>query len=95
MDLDDVLGDAAGSPAVTVEAGVAAIAPARPDRRDAESYATWSALGRVLPEPATGDAVEPVVPRELHHRSSTSPEHVEGVAAPTVGREPDVRRARS
>ena len=63
MDLDAVLGDAAGQLTVTVDGGVATVTLTRPDTHTAVSYALWHALGRLLPALAADDAVDVVVLR--------------------------------
>ena len=62
-DLLGVLGDAAGQLRVTRAGGVVTIEMHRPERRNAISYAMWSAFGRLLPVLADDDAVEVVVLR--------------------------------
>lgn len=62
-DLDALLGDAAGSLAVTAESGVVTIAFTRPDKHNAVSYAMWHALGRLMPALAVDDEVDVVVLR--------------------------------
>ncbi|MDP9497791.1 MAG: enoyl-CoA hydratase-related protein [Actinomycetota bacterium] len=62
-DLDDALGDAAGSLLVSREAGVVTVELHRPERRNAVTYAMWAALGRVLPLLAADDEVDVLVLR--------------------------------
>lgn len=62
-DLTAVLGDAAGALLVTREAGVATMELHRPERRNAITYAMWSALGRLMPVLADDDGIDVVVLR--------------------------------
>ncbi len=63
MHLEEALGDAAGSLLVTRDAGVVTVELHRPHRRNAVTYAMWSALGRLLPVLADDDDVDVVVLR--------------------------------
>ena len=57
------LGDATGQLVVSTDGGVVTLELSRPERRNAISFAMWSALGRVLPLLADDDAVDVVVLR--------------------------------
>lgn len=57
------LGDATGSLLVTADGGVVTVELHRPERRNAISYAMWSALGRLMPVLAGDDDVDVVVLR--------------------------------
>lgn len=59
----DVLGDAAGSLLVTVRDGVATIELHRPAKKNAITYAMWSALARLVPVLDADDAVDCLVLR--------------------------------
>jgi enoyl-CoA hydratase/carnithine racemase len=63
MDLDSVLGDAAGQLQVHVDGRVATVQLTRPDKHNAISFAMWHALGRLMPALAGDDAVDVVVLR--------------------------------
>jgi enoyl-CoA hydratase/carnithine racemase len=60
-DMDDVLGDAAGSLLVTQEGGVATVAFNRPDKHNAINLAMWEAFGRLMPALAADDSVDVVL----------------------------------
>jgi len=62
-DLVHALGEAAGQLRITRDASVVTLEMHRPERKNAISYAMWSAFGRVLPVLAADDAVEVVVLR--------------------------------
>ena len=57
------LGDAQGSLLVTRDDGVVTVELHRPQRRNAVTYAMWSALGRLMPALAEDDTVDVVVLR--------------------------------
>ncbi len=59
--MDDLLGDAAGSLLVSVEAGVATVELHRPDKHNAINLAMWQAFARVLPALDADDEVDVVV----------------------------------
>ena len=61
--LQDALGDAAGSLLLAVDDGVATLTLHRPARRNAITYAMWSALGRVVPLLDADDDVDVLVVR--------------------------------
>ena len=61
--LDTALGDAAGQLLLSRQGGVATLELHRPERRNAITYAMWSALGRVLPLLAADDDVDVLVVR--------------------------------
>lgn len=60
---DDLLQDAQGQLSLTVEGGIATLELTRPERKNAISYAMWSAFARLMPALAADDAVEVVVVR--------------------------------
>jgi enoyl-CoA hydratase/carnithine racemase len=62
-ELEDVLGDAAGSLVVNRDGGVVTIRMDRPDKHNAISFAMWSAFGRLMPVLAADDGVDAVVLR--------------------------------
>jgi enoyl-CoA hydratase/carnithine racemase len=59
----DLLQDAQGQLAVTLDGGIATVELTRPERKNAISYAMWTALTRLMPALAADDAVEVVVLR--------------------------------
>ncbi|MDQ3502939.1 MAG: enoyl-CoA hydratase-related protein [Actinomycetota bacterium] len=63
MDVSAALGDAAPHLTVTRDGGIVTIALARPDKRNAISYAMWQAFGRLMPVLAGDDEVDVVVLR--------------------------------
>jgi len=66
MSTDDVrtaLGDAEGSLLVGTDHGVATVELHRPERRNAVTYAMWTALARLLPVLGADDTVDVVVLR--------------------------------
>jgi len=63
LELVNALGDAAGQLRIVRDAGVVTLEMHRPERRNAISYAMWSAFGRVLPVLADDDTVDVVVLR--------------------------------
>ncbi len=66
MPTDDVrtaLGDAEGSLLVRLEDGVATVELHRPERRNAVTFAMWTALARLLPVLGADDAVDVLVLR--------------------------------
>ena len=61
MNVQDALGEATGSLAVTRAGGVVTIRLTRPDKHNAISFAMWSAFARVMPVLAADDSVDVVV----------------------------------
>ncbi len=62
-DIRTALGDAEGSLLVHVDDGVATVELHRPERRNAVTYAMWSALARLLPVLGADDGVDVLVLR--------------------------------
>ena len=60
---DEAIGDAAGQLLVTISGGVATLQLDRPAKKNAISYAMWTAFGRIMPALAADDAVDVVVVR--------------------------------
>jgi enoyl-CoA hydratase/carnithine racemase len=61
--IDDALGEATGQLLVTLDDGVVTVELHQPERRNAISYAMWTALSRIMPVLATDDEVDAVVLR--------------------------------
>lgn len=61
MNVQEALGEAAGSLAVTQDDGVVTIRLTRPDKHNAISFAMWSAFARLMPVLAEDDSVDVVV----------------------------------
>ena len=61
--VDEALGEAAGQLLVTVEQGVATVELHRPEKKNAISFAMWTAFGNVMPVLAADDDVSVVVLR--------------------------------
>jgi len=63
VSFEDLLQDAQGQLAVTVDGGIATVELTRPERKNAISYAMWTAFARLMPSLGADDDVDVVVVR--------------------------------